>query len=184
MRHYLFIMTVFFLACCEQTASEHQKTEEPKDIFATSDASEMFFNNVRQIYYDLERQDQTKLRIYRYKTRSQAQDKPVINLALVSNWRYDEAYLLIEPNTYLEGQNPLQITWKSKDGKESGQYNFTFGSKEKHLTFAKALYESIQNGHQFLVKVGDSLSPFLVNQLERETFRKTVKDYLVLTGKE
>ncbi|MEM6845652.1 MAG: hypothetical protein AAF944_17715 [Bacteroidota bacterium] len=165
---------LIFLAC---NPDKRRKVDENQAKFTTSDASELFFKNVRQSYYDKETMDAAKLDIYRIKERSQAKEQPVLNLAIVINWRYDEAYVLTEPNTYLQQQDTLRIYWQDSV-QQTGVYEYVPGNKEKHYQFASQIYNSLQDAHQLYTENtrGDRVS-VLATRDEREAFRKTMMDY-------
>ncbi|GAB4395494.1 MAG: hypothetical protein OHK0053_03840 [Microscillaceae bacterium] len=176
-------MVLALLAC---GPVDTQKLDKEAPRFATTDASELFFKNVRQIYYDLEVQPATQLHIYRFKNRNQSlRDQPIINLALVHNWRYDEAYILIEPNEFFENSRNLEVNWqKENEPTQKGRLSFQAGNKTTHFKFAVELYEAItQNKKLFVLRKGRAF-PLLSNDRERETFRKTMVDYFKLIGVE
>ena len=157
---------------------KNTRIDETKAKFTTSDASEIFFKNVRQIRYDLQEIPDSKLNIFRIDERSLAEDYPLINLAIAVNWRYDEAYLLTEPNAYLQSLDTLRINWQDTVNQQEGTYLWTGGNKEAHFTFASQLYRSLQQGHRlFVTNPEGEKESFLNNYQDREAFRKTVFDY-------
>ncbi|WKN45107.1 hypothetical protein [Tunicatimonas pelagia] len=175
MEKILYILLVIGLIACNP--DKKRKVNDAEAKFTTSDASELFFKNVRQGYYDKETMEEAKLDIYRIKERSQAEEQPVLNLAIVINWRYDEAYVLTEPNTYLQQQDTLKIYWQDSV-QQTGIYEYLPGNKERHYQFASQVYNSIQDAHQLSTKnaQGERV-PVLATRDEREAFRKTMMDY-------
>lgn len=164
---------------CNPDKAKRVSSEESK--FSTSDASELFFRNVRQLYYDKTIMKDVKLDIYRIKDQNKHEDQPVLNLSIVINWRYDEAYLLTEPNRYLQQLDTLKVLWQDTTTHLQGHYYFYNGSKEEHFKFAAQLYQSILDEHQlYLIKGNDEKVKFLTDKKSREAFRKTVFDYLRL----
>lgn len=181
-RQMLYFGIIFgLLSACE---SQHDKSQDNKEAdFSTSDASELFFNNVRAIYYDLESQENTKLRIYRIKTRAKDEDHPIVNLALVNNWRYDEAYLLIELGGLIKQKKEVEIQWQSPNSDKAGTYVFNVkGNKSAHLKFAGELYESIRQDHQLHHKHRGESLPILHSARERQAFKTSIEDYYRLIG--
>lgn len=175
------ILTLFnaLLLACKPNNDGTLNLEKPS--FKTYDDTELFFKNVRQVYYDLENQENTKLKLYRLKKRiKNAKTHPVLNLTLVHNWRYDEAYLLLEPNAFFE--NPRQITlhWENPKDKTKGTLQLNAGSKEAMLVFAYQIYQKILLDCKLLVIQADKQTPFLEDKQEREAFRISVADYLRL----
>jgi len=179
----LALLLVGFMACQENAS---QALDPEALSFDTTDASKLFFKNVRQNSYRKEELKEAKLEVYRHRdwkdTESPA--RPLLVPAIVINWRYDQAYLLLENNSYwpLE-QDPLPIYWQQStlDGNvvEEGQMDFTFGSKKNLLQQAAVLYQHIVAGHQLFI--GDDKQPFLNEGADREAFRVTLVDYLRLT---
>ncbi|MDX2304790.1 MAG: hypothetical protein NW226_18410 [Microscillaceae bacterium] len=184
-KYHTFLVWVFVIisiSCKNQ--SGRQSIETPRS-FSTSDASKLFFRNVRKIFYDLEEQQSTKLRIYRIKTRPKRTDYPVINLALVENWRYDEAYLIIEPEGALEMDmdKKIEIHWQDSGSGQSGVYVFNkTGNKTEHVKFASEIYQSIMKNHQLHYVHQEESLPILNDEKDRESFRIMVEDYYRLVG--
>ncbi|MEO0332372.1 MAG: hypothetical protein AAF223_11920 [Bacteroidota bacterium] len=171
------LISLWLIACLACNPDKRRKVNDAEAKFTTSDASELFFKNVRQSYYDKETMDAAKLDIYRIKERSQVEDQPVMNLAIVINWRYDEAYVLTEPNTYLQQQDTLRIYWQDSV-QQTGVYEYIPGNKERHYQFASQLYNSLQDAHQLSTESAQGERvPVLATRDEREAFRKTMMDY-------
>ncbi|NJL15070.1 MAG: hypothetical protein HC913_20090 [Microscillaceae bacterium] len=165
---------------------EYAKARQRKPPLCDHGCFRTVFKNVRQIYYDLEVQPATQLHIYRFKNREQvAQNQPIINLALVHNWRYDEAYILIEPNGFFENSRNLEINWQNgSNPSQKGRLSFQAGNKATHFKFAVELYEAItQNNNLFIRQQGRDF-PILKDDRQREAFRRTMVDYFKLIGVE
>lgn len=178
----LFAFILFFaLAGCKQNSQDDQ-TGNVKDVpkYTTSDASELFFKNVRSIFYEKTSMDEAKLDVYRIKERVEAEDEPVLNLSIVVNWRFDEAYVLTEPNAFLRQMDTIKVVWKDTSRNESGIYAFSQGSKDAHFRFATQLYRSIGAEHQLRLLMEDQEVSFLDKRDTREPFRKTMVDYFRL----
>jgi len=169
-------MLVTGLMACNP--DKERKVNDTEAKFTTSDASELFFKNVRQGYYDKETMDAAKLNIYRIKERNQTEDQPVMNLAIVINWRYDEAYVLTEPNAYLQQLDSLTIFWQDTVQQQQGNYEYRPGNKESHYQLASKIYNSLQDKRKLYIQTpkGEPV-PFLARRAEREAFRKTMMDY-------
>jgi len=172
MKRFAFLLLSIVLLGCNP--DKQTKVDQGEITFVTDAASILFFKNVRQIYYDLEEMEAAKLRIFRHKKRDQSQEKPIINLAIVDNWRYDEAYLLLEPNEQLD-RTALTVKWKNSEG--SGEISYRQGNKSEQVAFADQLYERIQQGCTFSIQVDDTWSSFLDSEKSREAFRVTMFDY-------
>jgi hypothetical protein len=115
--------------------------------------------------------------VYRIKDRVEAEDEPMLNLSIVVNWRYDEAYVLTEPNAYLRQLDTIRVMWQDTIRDDAGIYEFSQGNKERHFRFATQLYRSIGAEHKLhLLKEGEKID-FLHSGDAREAFRKTMYDY-------
>ncbi|QHT67208.1 hypothetical protein GXP67_11420 [Rhodocytophaga rosea] len=178
----IFIVAVMLVSC---SVKSEKKIDTNNVTFTTTADSRLYFKNVRQIYYDREDQQNTKLEIFRFGKRNKSATVPVINVALVNNWRYDEAYVIIEPNAYLDTASQIEVFWQEKAKPDAkGTYVFAFGSKENHFRFATQLYESILAKHtlQLQDSTGKLLNLFQT-ETDRENFRKAMVDYYRLVNK-
>ena len=176
MRTLLMLALLAGLSACN--LDKNTQIDETKAKFSTSDASELFFKNMRQVRYDQQEMPEAKLNVFRWSNRPQAEDYPVLNLAIVINWRHDEAYLLVEPNAYLEELDSLRVTWQDSVGQQQGQYVWGERNKEAQFTFASQLYRSIQRGHRLFIRNPEGEEEkFLHRYDDREAFRVTMFDY-------
>ena len=150
--------------------------------FTSTDDSELFFKNLRQTYYDKIEMEQAKLNQYRLKDRIQDSSKPILQLCIVENWRYDEAYVLVEPNEILSEENLIEVKWVDPATNQDGIYSYSRGNKEIQFQFAARIYSSLQKEHKLQVKVKEQWVPFLANEDEKEAFRITLVDYYRLVN--
>lgn len=173
------IIVLLALSACNPV--KDKKVDQTTIGFKTDESSKLFFKNVRRSYYDMEVMEEAKLEIYRLKKRVKESDESVLNISIVNNWRYDEAYILLEPNSAVGSLTDLQITWENQSG-NSGEIRLEGGNKKNQLDFAAEIYEQLQNGSQFyIVKDGEKL-PLLNDSKSREAFRITMFDYFRLTS--
>ena len=166
----LFLLSVSISAC----GINANKEAETFDGFSTDESSKLFFKNVRRSYYDVTILEAAKLETYRFKKRVVSEEQPIINLAIVNNWRYDEAYVLLEPNAVLN-QDELKIRWE-----EEGQQKelvFANTNKDSHGDFADKVYELINAEIEMEIWAGDSWRSFLNTSQSKEAFRLTMYDY-------
>lgn len=117
-----------------------------------------------------------RLEVYRLKKRVRTTERPVINLAIVNNWRFDEAYLLLEPNELLV-LDQLSINWLSETTGERGKVSFENGNKNSIVRFADQVYALIQQDSKLTVTLGEKSMGILENAEDREAFRITMVDY-------
>lgn len=169
----LILTLLLFMAC---NPDKNREVDQATISFETNDASKLFFKNLRQIYYDKEEMAAAKLELYRFKKRTTGNESPVINLAIVNNWRYDEAYLLLEPNSLLQ-LNELSIAWEDRENGQSGNIRFENGNKKTIVKFADQVYYQIQQGSEFTVKVDGKDTGILKSPEDRDAFRISMIDY-------
>ncbi len=173
------VLLVLVFAC---HPDKNKQIDLTKPKFTTSDASELFFKNIRQSYYEKSEIKASKLDVYRIK--DSPQESMPLFPTIVINWRYDEAYLLLELNEQLRNLDTVKVVWEDSVANLSGTYLFAqSGNKASHYHFATKIYNSIQGGQQMYIleKKGQKLS-FLQNRPEREAFRKTMFDYYRLVN--
>ena len=173
------LLAAIIVAGCQIDSKE--KIDQKDLNFSTTDDSELFFKNVRQLYYDLEEIPAANLNVYRIKERTKESDYPLVNLAIVWNWLKYEAYIIIEPNELITESDSVTILWSSRDSDVSGTINYELGNSQAQLTIAKELYNGIISDHTFEISLGNSRKPFLDSARDREAFRKTMADYFRLT---
>jgi len=167
------VILLFLWAC---NPDKNRKVDQTTISFATNDATKLFFKNVRRTYYEVEEMEAAKMEVYRLNKRVLSQERPIINLAIVNNWRFDEAYVMLEPNNLLDLAN-LTLTWKNPETDTRGEIVFENGNKETYVAFADQVYEQIQLGSQFTTEVQGVQYNVLEQSEDREAFRITMVDY-------
>ena len=171
------LLIILILGAC--TIDGEKKIDRSKITFKTGSDTQLFFKNVRQSYYDIEENEAAKFNVYRLSKRSLDESKPIFNLAIVNNFLNDEAYLLLEPNTATPDL-PFEVISTNDSTNTSRVIRLQAQNRETTANFAADIYEDIQLGSKFTLKLGDSTRAILDNQQEREAFRITVADYLRL----
>ncbi|MFT7055159.1 MAG: hypothetical protein ACJAR3_000786 [Roseivirga sp.] len=170
------IIALAFFSC---NPDKNTQIDQSTVTFKTSSSSKLYFKNIRQSYYDFEEMEVAKLEIFRLKKREQTEERPVINISIVNNWRYDEAYILLEPNALIQ-QNSLKLRWTNNESMESDTISFAQGNKSEILKFADLVYQQIQNKSSFEIESNSIWLPFMDETPEREAFRITMFDYYKL----
>ncbi|MEK6477804.1 hypothetical protein WJR50_09730 [Catalinimonas sp. 4WD22] len=181
MRHFLSLYTLllpFLIVSCD--GSKRKEVDEKSAKFTTSDASELFFKNVRSIQYNKTVMSEAGLDVYHFKEQVEAEDRPILDLSIVVNWRHDQAYILTEPNAYLQSLDTLKIMWQDTVTQDSGVFQFANSDKAEHFQLAVQLYRCIQDQRPLYVLNDEQKIPFMRRRDEREAFRKTMVDYLRL----
>lgn len=168
------IIALFFLGC---TVDENREIADSELEFSTTDDSELFFVNVRQLYYDLEEIEAAKMKVYRIKGRPES-DQIILFPTIVWNWMYDEAYIIFEGNVELDTNTKL--LWINNG--DSGSVIYSGGDKMEQLKLATFIYNGLKKNYNFKLNTGEKEIPFLVDKKEREAFRITMADYYRLVN--
>lgn len=155
-----------------------KKVDRNKHSFTIGDDAELFFRNVRQIYYDRSSPDGT-WQAYRFGSRFQGESHPAIHPVIVINWLKDEAYLLIDTNQALSNEDFLRI--KIKKQNDSLVVDLKERGRERMLEFGSIIYEAIQRKDSVHVWYQGKYAPIFVNEDERESFRIPMGDFYRLT---
>lgn len=172
-------LIVLCVICTSCGQIESDKLDPNQVVFKTNDASKLFFKNTRRTYYNLETNEAAKLEIYRWKD-TPDQSLPQLNLALINNWRFDEAYLLIEPNEFID-LNTLKLRWSNSEDGSSGEINFIPGNKENHARFAGLVYQKLRRDTEIEIFLNNLWQPLFTDNTSKDAFEKTVYDFYRLT---
>lgn len=167
----------FLLGACQHKLNKEVDPYSPK--YASSEASKLRFRNVRSLFYDKEEIAQNRMKLLRLKDRYQGHDRPVLNLAIVNNWMYDEAFVLVEPNAWFPDPDSIVVHWSKNEGKVRGRYVYRKSNKDAHFTFASEVYRGVLRGYQLEVADASGKRHVLMggrNQ-DRAVFRKTMTDF-------
>lgn len=174
----LIMLSFLVLLSCGQI---EDKNLDPNVVrFETTEASKLFFKNTRQFQYQLEELEAAKLKVYRWK---QPLDErlPQLHLALVNNWRFDEVYLLLEPNDLIPSLDNLKLKWKNLETGEQGEITFKPGNKTEHARFAGQVYLQLRRKAQFQLWLNEKWVAVLTVPESRKAFETTVYDFYRLT---
>jgi hypothetical protein len=159
---------------------QDKKVERSKFHFTIGDDSELFFRNVRQIYYDRSSPDGT-WQAYRFSDRDTTNDRPIIVPVIVINWLKDEAYLLIDTNDILNEEDYLQIVISETNSAKTDTVTLHQRGRERMLEFGSRLYEAIIANQKMTILSNGAFLPLLQETIDREAFRITIADYYRLT---
>lgn len=170
----LFFFLILFSFACNPDKSRSIDTENL--VYKSNDASKLFFRNVRASYYDKQTLPEAKIDVYRMKNRNSTEDYPVLNLALVNNWLQDEAYIIIEPNSFYSVGDTIRVTW---DDQKLGEQkaDFVYGNKNNHTRFADKIYQNLLDMQSMKIHADGESWPLFSRNEDREIFRKTMIDF-------
>lgn len=167
------------LVWCSCKIDHDRKADPARFTFSVREDADLFFRNVRQIYYDRESPD-GKWQAYRLNDRYEGHERPMITPVIVIQWLKDEAYLLVESNAVLENEDALTVVIASSS--KSDTLRLRERGRERMLDFASRIYEGIQQKSNMMVQVNNQFIPFLDQEEDRESFRVVMGDFYRLTG--
>ena len=171
----------FLLVLASCNPAKDKQVNQQKLRFKTTDDAELFFKNVRQLYYEVQDMDAAGMRIYRKKDRYTGNEHPTLNLAIVHSWRNDEAYVILEPNEAMQHADTLVFQWQATDS-TMGTLRYAQAGREVQQQLATSLYDHIVQNATITFNGSEGPVPFPHNYAEAETFRVTMFDYLRLIG--
>lgn len=171
MKKIVLFFFIFSLACNPDKATRIISNEAK---FNTSDASELFFKNVRQTYY--ERNEIEAAKIDFYKNKKLLKEEPLIFPLIVHNWREDEAYILLEFDEKIAEQEQLSLLWQDSTGNFSGEL-YPLVNKKVHFSIVSDIYNHLLNEDNIYVKIHQDTVTLFSNQAAREGFRITMVDF-------
>ncbi len=169
----LFLFLTIVIAC---NPDKNKSVEAGELIYQTNDATKLFFRNVRSSYYEKQTLSEAKIDVYRMKNRNSTEDYPVLNLALVNNWLEDEAYIIVEPNSFYSVGDTIKVTWED-DSLRQQSIDFIYGNKDNHTRFADKVYQNMLDLKVMEIYSGDKSWPLFSRNEDREIFRKTMIDF-------
>lgn len=160
------LSAVVILSACHPDRNKAISYDEIR--FGTTDASEIYFKNVRKSVYREESLPDAGLNIYR---NPKLENDPIwLEPIIVVNWRTDQAFILIEADTiddplsfHISGDNPKLLT-------------FDKSNHQKQAQFCIGIYNAILSGDS----ISYNQETFLGKTEHREIFRKMVFDWLRL----
>jgi len=173
----LFLLLLLLVGCKIDRDKEVDRTKFQFKIGADSN---LFFRNVRQIYYDRSSPDGT-WQAYRFSDRYTGNDRPVIEPVIVINWLKDEAYLLIDTNELLSEEDMITVTIVDAFANKPDTLLLNQRGRERMLEFGSQLYDAIQANQKISVKSKEEFIPILTEEIDREAFRITLSDFYRLT---
>lgn len=176
----LLLLGLVFLSACN--IDKHKEIDVDKLNYHITDDSYLFFRNMRQIYYDIENMDKAGMRLYRWDDRVKEANHPLLNVTIAVNWRYDQAYAIMDENEAFKADT-ITIYWQDKNLKTSGRYQLSDHNKQDQLLFLTQLYGSLQKDQklEYASNLHPEKTPFLTTKKEREAIRIPMVDYYRLT---
>ena len=165
---YLLIVSIFF-SC---NADRNKKVDVDEFDFSTTDASELYFKNIRESYYNVEEKDGIK--VFRLKAYDDI-EKSVMKPMIVYHWRTDKAYLMLEFSDDVDAEDiSLQLAGSAQ--------NYEIVQIKDHLALANDLYNTINEEKECLLNQGGELTPLFSETSEKSNFSLVLYDFFRFTN--
>ncbi len=166
------------------TMPESRPIDLEEVSFHTTESSEMYFKNVRSYFYEVWDDPKSGFVHYRIKSRNQNPAGPSINFLILHNWRFDEAYVMLEPNEALSTAQGLSLSVVTS----SDSLSFPLGdfTNYEHWMTSGRIYMALrEDDSRFWLSESDGnrkVTLYLDGE-ERKSLKKTLRDYYKLVGK-
>lgn len=170
------IALILFLAGCK--IDRDRPVDFNRLTFTMPDDTELFFRNVRSIYYD--REVRGSQEVFRWADRPDSTGNPTLTPALVLSPMNDMAFVVLElePGNASEGLTLIAVDSATN---RIDTLRLAEPLPRPSLELATRIYEGIRQNQGFQLLQPDKPKPVLQTDLERETFRVTMADYFRLT---
>ncbi|QTN38931.1 hypothetical protein HZ996_07185 [Cryomorphaceae bacterium] len=166
------------------TMPESRPIDLEEVSFHTTESSEMYFKNVRSYFYEVWDDPKSGFVHYRIKSRNQNPAVPSINFLILHNWRFDEAYVMLEPNEALSSAQGLSLSVVTS----SDSLSFALGdfTNYEHWMTSGRIYMALrEDDSRFWLSdsEGNRKVALYLDGEERKSLKKTLRDYYKLVGK-
>lgn len=158
---------------------EHKPLKKLDEVsFHVQENEELYFKNIRSYYYEMEERQDAQFHLYRLKTRRKDSLTPTLNLAIVNNWKMDEAYILIEPNFKTDGGYSIILN----SGNEMDTIKSEFLNTPQQYLLATKIYQTLAAEGTVTIKKEEEYELFN-DESDRQVIMRVLKDYFKLIGK-
>ncbi|RED94122.1 hypothetical protein [Marinoscillum furvescens] len=161
---YKWIILIVLAVGCHP--AKHEPVDPKSLSFTTTDASEMYFKNIRQSSYTVEIRKEAGINIYRPNTLQNVLMplKPV----LLINWRHDKAYVILEST---EAQQIDQVIIAQDT------LSYEEGVPKQNSTLATHIYNAILQQQKVTVYLDSSSLSMFGHPTHQDYFRTTLFDF-------
>lgn len=165
---YLSIAAILF-SC---NADQQKKVDIENFDFSTTDASELYFKNIRESYYHIEEKE--GIRIYRLKDYDDI-DSSLLRPIIVFHWRVDKAFLMLEFGNDI---NPENINIQLGDEQVAHQVI----QIKDHLVLANDIYEAVIDEKDIFLNRDGAATPLFGAITEKSNFSLVLYDFFRFTN--
>lgn len=162
-----FVIILFTLVACHPDKLVPIEVEELR--YRTSDASELYFKNIRQSNYQVELRKEAGINLYR--PNDPETENLVLKPVLLINWRHDMAYLILESD-----QNPE--TLRVVLGSDTVTYES--GNPKQNTQLATQIYNAILLDQEVRIFSNGKMENLFSEATQKDPFRTTMFDFFRL----
>ncbi len=143
--------------------------------FQSTDASEIYFRNLRRSYYQVEENKEAAVDLY---TLSDYQNFPhtILKPTIAYNWRNDFVAIMLNRSDELKKEENLVLVFQNPEGQEKMIFNEA--DIKTQTMVAIRLYNGILNKSEISLVRNRQKELLFENQEEKELFRITIFDFL------
>lgn len=182
LKHFFLVWFIVTLVILLATSPKDRPIRIDVADFKMPENEEIYFKNLRSFYYELEEREDAGFNLYRLKARRIDTVEPNFQLAIVQNWRQDQAYLIVEPNNVWEKPDTMQLA--VRDGDNHDTIRITTWNTIEQYFFAANLYMALREEDcSYKLFVNKHWMSVLANGEDRLNLKTTLKDYFKLVGK-
>ncbi|AWW30630.1 hypothetical protein DN752_11120 [Echinicola strongylocentroti] len=167
---------VLILSFFNDYRADNSASKGPNHI---TDSNLLYFKNVRKPYYDIDKNKESKLEIYRLRKRFKNKNLIFVNPSIIISRIRNKAYIFIEPSERLENEAQVEVRW-IVDKEIRDTVSFRQGDRRSHYRFVKKIWPLIDGKTKFQVKVAQEWLPILDTEEGQEAFLTTAEDYFRL----
>lgn len=165
----LLLFSLIFVAC---KSDRKKKVNLENFTFSTTDASELYFKNIRESYYQVEVKEGIK--IFRLKDYEEL-DSIIIKPIIVYHWRVDKAFLMLEFQPEINSEN-IQIS------ESASEKNYQVIQIKDHLLLANDLYNMLSDEKEPHILIEKRKIPVFGHKLEKSYFSLVLYDFYRFTN--
>tara|TARA_Y100001972_G_scaffold88897_1_gene108777 strand:+ start:5427 stop:5969 length:543 start_codon:yes stop_codon:yes gene_type:complete len=172
-RALIFISITMAFSSCHP--DKNTAVDLEKIRFQSTDASEIYFRNMRRSYYDMEEHQEAGIELY---TLSGYRDLETVNLrpTLAYNWRNDFVAIMVSKSDELKNEESLVLIFESPESQHKLILND--GDIKTQTTLALKLYNGILANNEIYLVQNRQKQPVFKSSEEKELFRITTFDFL------
>ncbi|MEL7145624.1 MAG: hypothetical protein AAFO69_04590 [Bacteroidota bacterium] len=173
LRHFLTISYLLMITALFSCNADRSKKVDIEDFdFSTTDASELYFKNVRESYYEIEEKDGIK--IYRLKDYQEV-DSSFFQPMIVFHWRSDRAFLMLEFDESVDAES-LSI----RTGDVDKVYQVI--QIKDHLTLANDIYNAVVDEQDIFIEQQGEMVAVFNGLTEKSNFSLVLYDFFRFTN--